>query len=275
MPELYLTWQLDPVLLGGVVTLATVYGLMVGPLRARLAPGRPFPRARAGVFALGLLLLYLLEGSPLHDLAERYSLTAHMVQHLGISYLVAPILILGTPAWVWRALLTGRAVRPVARVALHPLVAFATFSLTFSAWHLPVIYDGALQNAALHHAEHLLFLLVSLQLWWPLMSPLPEFPRPGYLVQLGYLFLLPVAQIPVFGAITFSDRVLYDTYASAPWTLGMTALSEQALAGASMKIAGLFAFGGPFVAIFFRWFIEEGQPRPARRSAPTPRDARS
>ncbi|MDZ7799854.1 MAG: cytochrome c oxidase assembly protein [Trueperaceae bacterium] len=260
---LYLSWQTDPVLLGGLVTLATVYGLAAGPLRARLAPGTPFPRRSAAGYYASLILLYLLEGSPLHDLAERYSFTAHMVQHLGIAYLAAPLLLASVPAWMLRPLMLGRFTAPVARVLTQPLVAFAVFTVTFSAWHIPAVYEGALNNGTLHHTEHLIFLATSLLLWWPLLSPLPELPRPPHVVRLIYLFLLPVFQIPVFGAITFSDQVLYPTYANAAWTLGMPALSEQALGGAVMKVAGLFAFGIPFIAIFFRWYQDEVGPRAA------------
>lgn len=254
-------WQLDPVLIGGLFTLLTSYLLAVGPLRHRLAPGAPFPKGKAAWFLGALAFIYLIEGSPLHDLAERYSLSAHMTQHLLISYLAGPMLIWGTPTWILRPILLNRLIRPVANVLTKPVVAFALFSVLFSAWHIPVIYDGALQNTSLHHFEHGIFLAAAVILWWPLMSPLPELPRAAPLVQLIYLFTLPIAQIPVFGSVTFADHVLYETYANATWNLGLTARDDQALGGAIMKIAGLFAFGIPFVFIFFRWYMSEN-PRP-------------
>ena len=105
MNDLALGWQLDPVLIGGLLTLAVCYGLAVGPLRNRLAPEAPFPRFRALWFYAGLVLMYLIEGSPLHDLSERYLLSAHMIQHLSVSYFVAPLLLWATPAWLLRAVL--------------------------------------------------------------------------------------------------------------------------------------------------------------------------
>lgn len=268
MPELYLGWQADPVLLGGLLTLATLYALAAGPLRQRLAPGTPFPVRSAVVYYATLGLLYLFEGSPLHDLAETYSLTAHMVQHLGIAYLSAPLLIASTPVWMLRPWMTARRVLPVMRVLLNPIVAIFVFTFFFSAWHVPSIYEGALRNATLHHAEHLLFLLTSLMMWWPLMSRVPELPRLGHMQRLIYLFLLPVFQIPVFGAVTFADKVLYPTYAASPWPLGMDALAEQALAGAIMKVGGLIAFGIPFAFIFFAWYREETGSRGRRPATP-------
>src|SRR5690554_3594148 len=94
---LYLAWQIEPVLIGLITTFGVAYYLSVGPLRQRLAPGKPYPTKQAVLFGFGLLLLFLNEGSPLHDLAERYLLSAHMVQHLLLSYLIAPLLLFGTP----------------------------------------------------------------------------------------------------------------------------------------------------------------------------------
>lgn len=272
MPELYLGWQADPVLLGGLATLATLFALAAGPLRSRLAPGTPFPTRSAIVYFGTLGLLYLFEGSPLHDLAERYSLTAHMVQHLGIAYLAAPLLIASVPVWMLRPWMRAPIVHPIVRTLTNPLVAIGTFTFFFSAWHVPAIYEGALANASLHHAEHLIFLVTSLMMWWPLMSRVPEVPRLDHLPRLIYLFLLPVFQIPVFGAVTFADKVLYPTYATSPWPLGMDPLAEQALAGAVMKIGGLVGFGIPFALIFFAWYREEMARTSSRPAASPGRD---
>ncbi len=260
MPDLYLSWQLDPVLIGGLLTLTVSYTLAVGPLRPRLAPKIPFPRRQALLFYSGIALMYLAEGSPLHDLAERYLFSAHMVQHLLINYLVATLLLWGMPTWILRPLLLNAVVAPVARLLTKPLVALLVFNILFSLWHLPTIYDGALRSSALHHFEHLLFLLTSAIFWWPLMSPLPELPRPAPLVQLLYLFVTPILQLPLFGIVTFANRSLYETYSAAP-QFWLSAVSDQALGGALMKVLSLFSYGIPFILIFFRWYRRESRNR--------------
>ncbi len=255
---LYVSWQLDPVLIGGLVALVVSYGLLVGPLRKRIAPQEPFPTRHALVFAAGLVLFYLVEGSPLHDLAERYLLVAHMLQHVGVSYLVAPILIAGVPAWMWRSVLLNRPMRPISKVLFHPVVAFAAFTIYFDVWHIPAIYVTLLSNTSLHHLGHLLLLAFSVMLWWPIMSPLKELPKLPYLMRLAYLFLLPVGQLPVFGMITFAGEPLYSTYANMPVrAFGIGVLEDQALGGIAMKVTGLFAFGIPFIVIFFQWYRRE------------------
>lgn len=270
---LYLSWQLEPVLVGGLVAAAVAYYLAVGPLRRFIAPGRPYPTGRAVVFGLGLLMLFLNEGSPLHDLAERYLLSAHMVQHLLLSYAVAPVLLAGVPTWLLEAMFTSRRALPVFRVLLSPLVTFLTFSLVMAIYHVPAVYDLTLANTSLHHAVHFVILIASLMMWWPLIGGLPALPKPPFLPRLAYVFLLPVAQLPIFGGVTFSDVPLYSAYAIMPVrAYGLDVLQDQALAGVIMKVFGLFAFGITFVVTFFNWYRSElapssGPGRPVRQGA--------
>lgn len=255
---LYLDWQIEPVLIGLITTLGVAYYLSVGPLRQRLAPGKPYPTQRALVFGLGLVLLFLIEGSPLHDLAERYLLSAHMIQHLLLTYIVAPLLLAGTPAWLLRASLANKTMYPIMRVLLHPLTTFAAFAVVMYVYHLPRIYDLSLINTSLHHGVHVIILFASLMLWWPTLSPLPELPRPPYIIRLAYLFLVPVAQLPIFAGITFAHEPLYQMYANMPTrAFGLSVMEDQAIAGVIMKVFGVVAFGIPFIATFFSWYRSE------------------
>ncbi len=265
---LYLSWQLEPVLLGGIVAAVVAYVVAVGPLRSRLAPGERFPARQAAVFGLGMVLLFLNEGSPLHDLAERYLLSAHMVQHLLLTYAIAPIILAGIPSWLLKALLLGR-LEPVSRVLLRPLVTFLAFSLVLAIYHVPAIYDLALANTSVHHAFHFVILIVSLMLWFPLMTTLEDLPRPQHLIRLIYLFLLPVAQLPIFAGVAFSDIPLYSAYEHMPTrAFGLGVMEDQALAGVIMKVAGLFAFGIAFIVIFFAWYRSEHASDSTQRRLP-------
>lgn len=263
---LYLDWQIEPVLIGLITTLGVTYYLGVGPLRSRLAPDKPYPTGQALVFGAGLVLLFLIEGSPLHDLAERYLLSAHMVQHLLLTYVVAPLLLAGSPAWLLRAALINKTMYPISRVLLHPLTTFVAFAVVMYVYHLPRIYDLALINTSLHHSVHVIILVASLMLWWPSLSPLTELPRPPYIVRLAYLFLVPVSQLPIFAGITFAPEPLYQMYANMPTrAFGLSVLEDQAIAGVIMKVFGVIAFGIPFIVTFFNWYRSELAPgRPQR-----------
>lgn len=265
---LYLDWQIEPVLIGLITTLATLYYLSVGPLRGRIAPKEPYPTRHALVFGFGLLLLFLNEGSHLHDLAERYLLSAHMVQHLLLSYVVTPLLIVGTPAWLFRAAFANPKMLRIMRVVFHPLVTFATFGLVMAIYHLPRIYDLALVNTSLHHTVHVIILIASVMVWWPIMSPIEELPRPPYLVRVAYLFLLPVAQLPIFAFVTFAHEPLYQVYAHMPTrAFGLSVMEDQAIGGIIMKVAGVVAFGIPFIFTFLSWYKSEVSKDDPRRAA--------
>lgn len=267
-----LGWQFDPVLLGSLLSMAVAYALAVGPLRSRLAPGAPFPTRKALIFGAALVLTYLTEGSPLHDLSERYLFSAHMVQHLLMMYLCAPLLIWGTPDWVFRPLLLNRIVYPVAKVVTRPVVAGLTFTLFLSLWHFPAIYDAGLRNSTVHHTQHVLFLLVAFISWWPIMSPLKELPRLGYGLQILYLFVTStVLQLPLFGIITFSGQAFYSTYEFAPRIVNLSPVDDQVLAGVIMKLLGMAIYAVPLIVIFFKWYNESQPPR--RRAAPKPSKA--
>lgn len=265
---LYLSWQLEPVLLGGIVTALVAYFLAVGPLRSRLAPGKTYPVRHAVVFTVGILMLFLNEGSPLHDLAERYLLSAHMIQHLSLTYAIAPVILAGIPPWLMKTVLLGR-LAPLSRALLQPLVTFLAFSLVLAVYHVPAVYNLALANTSVHHAVHFVILIVSLMLWFPLMSNVPELPRPQFLVRLVYLFLLPVAQLPIFAGVSFSDGPLYAAYEHIPTrAFGLSVMEDQALSGVIMKVAGLFAFGITFIVIFFAWYRSEHKHRSKERWHP-------
>lgn len=258
---LYLGWQFDPVLIGTLLTLGICYGLAMTVLRHKLAPHTPFPKRKAILFFLGIFILWAAEGSPLHDLSERYLLSAHMVQHLLINYFTAPLLIWGTPEWIFRPLLLNRFVKPVAKILFQPVTAGIVFSLGLSIWHFPQIYDAGLQNSTLHHFQHVIFLTLSVINWWPVMSPLRELPHLGYGLQILYIFATStLLQIPLFGIITFADQVLYPTYQNAPRVWLTNPLDDQIMAGLIMKALGMVIYGAPIAIIFFRWYNESQKP---------------
>lgn len=257
-----LGWELDPVLIGTLLSLGLVFGLMAGPLRSRLAPGVGFPRVGALLFGSGLLVAFLTEASPLHELSDRYLLSAHMVQHLLLSYVVAPLLLAGTPGWLARPLVANRFVLPAFRALVHPLTAFLVFSLAISLWHLPMVYEAALGNPFVHHLQHLIFLALALIVWWPLMSPVAELPRLGYGQQVFYLIALPLGQFFVAAILTFAPEAFYQVYQEAPRILPMSPAADQQLGGVVMKIVSFIAFGIPLVVTFLRWSTAEG-PRTA------------
>jgi putative membrane protein len=132
--------------------------------------------------------------------------------------------------------------------------------LTFSVWHLPALYDWALQDKVVHVVEHLMFFGVALLYWWPLLSPSREFPPISYAGQMLYLVVVVIGMTPVFAFITFSTDILYPTYEYAPRIIaGFSPANDQILAGALMKIVGMSVALTAFAVSFYRWYRSSNQ----------------
>lgn len=233
-------WHTEPELIGLLVLVGWIYALAVGPLRPILAPGQPFPRARAIAFYSGLVFLYLAIGSPLDLMAEVYLFTAHMIQHVLLIYPVAILLVLGLPGWLTDFAFRLTPFRLFWRGLSHPLVAGFLFFATLSIWHLPEFYDLALRVRWVHNLEHFTMFLVSFLVWWNVFTASQTVPRLSYGLQMLFVFLLGLAKIPVSAYLIFSREVLYPTYELAPRLFALSALEDQILGGSIMTFLAKF-----------------------------------
>jgi len=231
-----------------------MYLLAVEPLRKEFSWADRFDRRKAAYFTLGLLIIGLAEGTPLHDLSERYLFSAHMTQHLLLMLLAPPLLLMGTPEWLLRPLTTQRWMQPVMRVLTKPVLAGILFNTVLIAWHVPMFYDGALRIHGLHYVQHLVFLFASVLLWWPVLSPLPEHPRLSYGGQLFYLFVVAFPQKLLAAMLTLTGRTLYPTYAGAERVFGISAHMDQQIGGSIMWVPMALILFGAFAVVFFVWF---------------------
>lgn len=204
-------------------------------------------------FATGLVAMFLALNGPLHDISDYYLFTGHMVQHLALTVITPPLLLMGTPGWMLRPALANRAVAAVARFITTPKASFAIFNIILAAWHLPPLYNSAMFYHEVHIVQHLMFLVGAVIMWWPMLSPLPELPRLSYPGQMLYSFLmtLPMTVISVY--IVYANHVLYPAYASAPRLWGLSPLEDQRLGGLIMWIPGGLFFYLLASIVFLRW----------------------
>ena len=230
------------------------------PHRSDAAPGvspraaAPTPTAAQRVmFFTGLAGIFLALNGPLHDLSDYYLFSAHMVQHLLLSLVVAPLLIAGTPGWMLRPLLGVRGLGPAMRWLTRGTVCFVIFNVVLAAWHVPALYNLALEHHPVHILQHLMLLSASVLMWWPILSPLPELPRLAYPGQMLYCFLMVIPMSIVAIYITMADTLLYPAYASAPRLWGITPDSDQQIGGLIMWIPGGLFFYGVMSFVFFKW----------------------
>ena len=220
--------------------------------------GRGMWDARRIPFYVALLVMFFSLNGWLHDLSDSYLFSAHMVQHLMLALVVAPLLIMGTPGELLRPALALPGVMPVARWLTAPARCFAIFNVVVAAWHLPPLYNYALAHHPVHIVQHLMFLVASVLMWWPVLSPLPELPRLSYPGQMLYLFLMSIPMAVVSVYISYADTVLYPMYASAPRIWGISPMNDQMIGGLIMWIPGGLFFYTIISVVFFRWQQREG-----------------
>lgn len=248
-------WHLHPdVLLWiGLIEGAYLYGLRaVGRSR-----GLQATRAQIAWFTGGVAVLLAGAGTPIHDLAEQRLFSVHMVQHMLFTLVAPPMMLLGIPGWLLRPLLRNRVALRVARTFTRALPAFALFNVTTLITHLPFAVDASLHHHTLHFLVHIVLLVTATLMWWAVLSPLPELPRLTPLFQIGYLFVQSFVPTVLASFITFAHRPLYDFYAAAPRTWGMSARTDQLVAGLIMKIGGGVILWTVMGIVFFTWFSRE------------------
>jgi putative membrane protein len=244
-------WHTEPALLAGILLVTWAYFLLVGPFRSSLDPLARYPRREMGWFIAAAVTFYIAVGSPLDAMGEGFLFSAHMVQHNILMYVTALMVVVAIPGWLIDGLLQrSAAFDRIFRFLVHPLVAGFSFTFTFCIWHFPALYEAALHNKVLHMVEHLTMLFTSVQAFWPILGKSARIPRMNWGVQILYIFLLMVAQIPLFGILTFSTEVLYPTYGLAPRISVLDPMSDQVLGGLLMKVANmiisLFLIGRAF-----------------------------
>jgi putative membrane protein len=246
-------WQADPGVVTGLVVLGVGYA-GVTLWRRRLDPSARLEPRRVASFAGALLVLLVALTGPIHDLSDYYLFSAHMVQHMLLVFAMPPLLLYGIPGWMLRPLLRDAKLLQLGRLLTRPAGAFATFNLIIVAWHLPPVYNLAMNQHPIHVLGHLLMMAGSVILWWPVLSPVDALPRAPYPVQMLYLFVvgLPMVMVAIF--ISMADGVLYSYYEAAPrvWPQ-ITPGADQHLGGLIMWIPGGMVFLAALSVVFFRW----------------------
>jgi len=251
-----LHWHTEPLLLLVVVGASWLYALAVGPWRARWAPaGAAYPVWSAVSFHAGVLVAYLAVGSPLDQLGEGFLLSAHMLQHMLLIYIAAPLIVLGLPPEMTDAFLRAHPrVTAVLRRLVHPVVAGVLFSFIFIVWHFPECYEAALRSRPLHIIEHWSMFLPAILMVWPLLSRSAVLPRIGFGYAIVYAFALMIADLPLWLGLIFGDHPIYETYRLAPRICWLSASDDMVLGASIMKgFNELFSLVNMGLA-FFAWY---------------------
>lgn len=271
--------------LAGVVLAGLLYWLGGRRQRRLLGPARMRrQRWRTVAFAGALLVIVGALAQPLDGLADEL-FWAHMLQHVLLLVVVAPLLVLGAP-WMrlWRAfplsvrrpvargVLHGRAAAPlraVGRAVAVPFIAWALLNGDLVAWHVPALYDLTLRNEVVHDFEHVTFLVFAVLAWLQLVDSPP----------LRASLSAPRRVACALGSMTVGwGLAVALAYASTPWYApyaqlahrpgGLSALGDQRLGAGIMWVPGSLPWALLIVVLVYRWIGDEQRPSsPSRPEA--------
>lgn len=226
----------------------------------RFAPSdAPPARRKVVLFFLGLGSIWAALDWPIHELAESYLYSAHTVQHMLLTLVGPPLLIVGTPPWLLRRLIGSGRILALVRLLTRPLVALIVFNAVVAAIHWPVLVQAMLDSTLVHVMVHWALIGSALLMWSPVLSPLLELPKLSYPGRMFYLFLQSIVPTVPASFLTFANEPFYSFYATAPRVIQISALDDLRIAGLLMKIGGGFILWGVITVLFFKWYAMEEQ----------------
>jgi putative membrane protein len=245
-------WSFPPLQVVPVLAAGAAYALRARSLAGR---GGPLRARRTTAFSVGLALLLIAVVSPIDPLGEERLFSAHMIQHILIGDLAPLFVVLG---------LDGRLLRPLLalpllgrlRVLAHPFVALPVWTVNLCVWHLPTLYDAALDHDAIHALQHALFFTCGAFLWAALLEPLPGRPWFGTAFKLPYLAVYWVVGTVLANVFIWSSHAYYAQYVDAPRLWGLSAVADQRIGGGVMLLEGSTVALSVFAWLFLRWLQE-------------------
>ncbi|MGZ8474849.1 MAG: cytochrome c oxidase assembly protein [Candidatus Limnocylindria bacterium] len=272
LPAVLFAWRFDPFVVIGIAVVAGAYLWAVRRVN-RAHPGSRQPPYRSWLFLGGLAAIGLALLSPIEAYVGAL-FSVHMVQHIILEFLAAPLLLAGAPITltlrtaspgVRRRLLAVLQSR-IVHVVSFPVIAWVLFAAVNWGWHFSVFYDQALESAPLHYFQHATFLGAALLFWWPVLGVDPAPWRLPHPVRVLYLFLAMPQNSFLGVALLSASTALYPHYVTNVRSWGLTPLADQQLGGMLMWVIGDLAFVAGMGVVVLAWMRHEER-RTARLDA--------
>lgn len=231
-----------------LATAAIVWVILLRRVAAK-HPGHPHPTWRSAAFIGGLTVLGLALTSPI-EAYEGELFSVHMLQHMLLELVAAPLLLLGAPATLalraaspsMRGPLLAMLHSRVVSVLSFPLLAWILFAAVNWGWHFSALYDQALETPWLHDFQHVTFLGAALLFWWPVVGADPARWRLPHPVRLFYLFLAMPQNSFLGIALMSAPAALYPHYVTNLRSWGPTPAVDQTVGGMLMWVGGDVVF---------------------------------
>jgi cytochrome c oxidase assembly factor CtaG len=270
--SLLTSWTLDPLQLAPVALLAAAYAVRARTLARR---GQPVPGWRIALFALGLVLLLVALASPVAAVGEEELFSFHMLQHVLVGDLAPLCLLAGVNGPLLQPLLAVLPVRRL-RVLANPLVALPLWAANLYLWHLPFLYEAAVEHSLVHALEHVAFFSAGIVMWLPVLETLPAPEWFGTGAKLAYIVGVRLVETVLGNVFLWAGDPVYAVYDRGEEFLGVSPAADQALAGGVMLIVGSLVTMTAIAWLFLRMaqesevrqrLLERGlDPRTVRRA---------
>ncbi|MEC7898968.1 MAG: cytochrome c oxidase assembly protein [Actinomycetota bacterium] len=215
-------------------------------------PGQKVVSKRQKItFIVATVLLFVSADWPLHDIAEDHLYSAHMLQHLLITFIIPPLFLLSIPMWLANLLVVSDTFSSqIIRKLSHPVVAGVIFNALVALTHWSGFVQFSADSGIFHYTIHVLLFITALLMWLPVVSPIPELrlSLPG---QMFYLFLMSIIPTVPAAWLTFAEGTVYNHYDDGYQMWGISVQSDQQAAGLIMKLLGGFYLWGIIVFKFY------------------------
>jgi len=265
-----------------LVVIVLLYFLITVKLRGRFTNTTPLKGREIKYFLSGMVLLYIIKGSPV-DLLGHILFSVHMMQMAILLLVVAPFLIMGTPNWIWEKAFSIKLIDKVFRLFTKPLISLMVFTFAFSIYHYPMVLDNVKMSLLYHSVFTITLFASAIFLWWPVVNTLEDQPKLHGLKKIGYVILSAILITPACTLIIFADIPVYETYTSGEAWLkamalcvpagtlqglsisgpelftNMSSLYDQQLGGILMKVTQELVYVVVIGKVFFTWARDERQ----------------
>lgn len=272
-------------MIGTIIFIIIAYFLITVKWRKDFfKESEPLKKKEAIYFVVGMILFYIIKGSPI-DLASLILFSVHMTQ-MALYLLLLPVFIIkGIPWWVWKVVIEFPVVDKIFKALTHPVVSVLGFALTFSVYHLPIVFDHVKVDETLHGLASLALFISAILMYWPLINEIPGQPKMKGLHKIAYIIASAVVITPACALIIFAPEAVYKTYTDGDtWLKSMslcvpdntlasitttkplsgpelftdlTPKFDQQLGGVLMKIVQEIILGILLYVVFRRWWKEE------------------
>ena len=240
-------WLLVVFLVAAYIYAARVIGPVV------VTAGPVITTKQRNAFIAAIFLLWMGSDWPVHDIAEEYLYSAHMFQHMVLSYFMPPLVLLAIPKWMFDAVFGSGKTRAIINWLAKPVIAGVLFNVVVMITHIPALVNQSVTNGLLHYSLHILLVTTALLVWLPICGPdLQLHLQSGG--KMIYLFLMSVVPTVPAAWLTFAEGAVYKHYDIAVRVWGLSVTTDQQVAGAIMKTGGAVFLWSIVVFLFFKRF---------------------